>query len=88
MTAWYKLEQQTLTAKRTVVAVPQHENEYLEYFRTKNKVVMLNWVLYLWFFIVVCKDSLQRGSCLYKSRHFLSKVSPHDASSSSAFYYK
>lgn len=36
MTTWYKLEHQTLTAKRTVVAVAQHENEYLDSFQNKE----------------------------------------------------
>lgn len=62
MTTWYKLEHQTLTAKTTVVAVPQHENEYWINFRTKNKVVMPDWMLYpcvsSWFL----RMSLQRGS--------------------------
>lgn len=56
-------------------------------FRTKNKVVMPDWMLYPWFF-VVCKDKLAEGQLSLQEQMFLSKVSPHDASSSSAFYYK
>lgn len=58
------------------------------HFRTKNKVVMPNWMLYPWFSWWFVRMSLQRGSCLYRSRYFLSKVSPHDASASTVFYYK
>lgn len=56
-------------------------------FRTKNKVVMPDGMLYPCFF-VVCKDKLAEGQLSLQEQMLLSKVSLHDASSSSAFYYK